>query len=96
MSTKWITVDHERGIEQHSKQDSYLIQWFYLQLLSYNQSVNGEELGQRAASKDTTKTIMCDNNSQAEKFTVLLFNPLFNLHSMTKGHWDAMETNEKA
>ena len=96
VSTKGITVDHERGIEQHSKQDSYLIQRFYLQLLSYNQSVNGEELGQRAASKDTTKTIMCDNNSQAEKFTVLLFNRLFNLHSMTKGHWDAIETNEKA
>ena len=96
VSTKGITVDHEREIEQHSKQDSYLIQWFYLQLLSYNQSVNGKELGQRAASKDTTKTIMCDNNSQAEKFTVLLFNRLFNLHSMTKGHWDAIETNEKA
>ena len=86
VSTKGITVDHERGIEQHSKQDSYLIQRFYLQLLSYNKSVNGEELGQRAASKDTTKTIMCDNNSQAKKFTVLLFNRLFNLHSMTKGH----------
>ena len=86
VSTKGITVDHEREIEQHSKQDSYLIQRFYLQLLSYNQSVNGEELGQRAASKDTTKTILCVNNSQAEKFTVLLFNRLFNLHSMTKGH----------
>ena len=92
VSTKGITVDHERGIEQHSKQDSYLIQRFYLQLLSYNQSVNGKELGQRAAMK----TIMCDNNSQPKTFTVLWFNRLFNLHSMTKGHWDAIETNEKA
>ena len=72
VSTKGITVHHEREIEQHSKQDSYLIQRFYLQLLSYNQSLNGKELGQRAASKDTTKTILCVNNSQAEKFTGLL------------------------
>ena len=86
VSTKGITVDHECGIEQHSKQDSYLIQRFYLQLLSYNQSLTGEEQGERAAGKDTMKTVMSDNNSQREKFTVLSFNRLFNLHSMTKGH----------
>ena len=81
VSTKGITVDHERGIEQQSKQDSYLIQRFYLQLLSYNQSVNGEEQGERAASKDTMKTIMCDNNSQPEKFTVFNYCPI---HPMQK------------
>ena len=86
VSTKGITVHHEHEIEQHSKEDSYLIQRFYLQLLSYNQSLNGEEQGERAAGKDTMKTVMRDNNSQREKFTVLLFNRLFNLHSMTKGH----------
>ena len=86
VSTKGITVHHEREIEQHSKQDSYLIQRFYLQLLSYNQSLNGEEQEETAAGKDTMKTVMSDNNSQREKFTVLLFNWLFNLHSMTKGH----------
>ena len=95
VSTKGITVHHELGIEQHSKQDSYLIQRFYLQLLSYNQSLNCEEQGERAAGKDTMKTVMSDNNSQREKFTVLLYNRLFNLHSMTKGHCDAIETNEK-
>ena len=74
-------MDHERGIEQQSKQDSYLIQRFYLQLLSYNQSVNGEEQGERAAGKDTMKTIMCDNNSQPEKFTVFNYYPI---HPMQK------------
>ena len=81
VATKGITVDHERGIEQQSKQDSYLIQRFYLQLLSYNQSVNGEEQGERAAGKDTMKTIMCDNNSQPEKFTVFNYYPI---HPMQK------------
>ena len=46
VSTKGITVHHEREIEQHSKEDSYLIQRFFLQLLSYNQSLNGEEQGE--------------------------------------------------
>ena len=64
-------MHHEREIEQHSKEDSYLIQRFYLQLLSYNQSLTGEEQGERATGKDTMKTVMSDNNSQREKFTVL-------------------------
>ena len=33
VSTKGITADHENWIEQHCKQNSYLIQLFYSQLL---------------------------------------------------------------
>ena len=36
VSTKGITADHENWIEQHSKQDSNLIQRFYSQLFRYN------------------------------------------------------------
>ena len=36
--TKGITADHENWIEQHSKQDSYLIQRYYSQLLRYNKN----------------------------------------------------------
>ena len=59
VSTKGIEVDHNRGnwIEQHSEQDSYLIQKFYSQLLRYNQPANGENRGETAvfAGKDTLK-----------------------------------------
>ena len=51
--------------------------------------MNGEEQGGTAAGNDTMKTVMRDNNTQPEKFTVLLFNRLYiilNPHSMTKGH----------
>ena len=53
------SAGHERGnlIQQHSKQNSYLIQWFYSQLLRYNQPTNSEEGGEKAvfAGKVTMK-----------------------------------------
>ena len=48
----------ESRIEQHSKQDSYLIQRFYSQLLRYNKRANGgqgEETALLAGNTDTLK-----------------------------------------
>ena len=59
VSTKGITAGHENWNEQHSKQDSYLIQWFFSLLLNTIslRMVRSEETGEKAvfASKDTMK-----------------------------------------
>ena len=54
--TKGISADHEsrNWIEQHSKQDSYLIQQFYSQLLIYNEPANGEERGETGVRQTQT------------------------------------------
>ena len=54
--TKGSSADHEsrNWIEQHSKQDSYLIQQFYSQLLIYNQPANGEERGETGVRQTQT------------------------------------------
>ena len=56
MLTKGISADHERRnwIEPHSKQDSYLIQQFYSQLLRYNQPAYGEERGETGVRQTQT------------------------------------------
>ena len=36
VNKRYISADHENWIEQHSKQDSYLIQRFWAHLLTYN------------------------------------------------------------